>query len=43
MLKRFGVSSEGLGLKIESRGSPPHGGGEVIVTIPVVDKLTVSL
>ncbi|KAJ0026286.1 hypothetical protein Pint_07603 [Pistacia integerrima] len=40
MLKRFGVPSEGLGLKIESRGSPPHGGGEVILTIPVIDKLT---
>ncbi|KAJ0013245.1 hypothetical protein Pint_21701 [Pistacia integerrima] len=40
MLKRFGVPSEGLGLKIESRGSPPHGGGQVFVTIPVIDKLT---
>ncbi|XP_031250333.1 probable RNA 3'-terminal phosphate cyclase-like protein [Pistacia vera] len=40
LLKRFGVPYEGLGLKIESRGSPPHGGGEVILTIPVIDKLT---
>ncbi|KAJ0037822.1 hypothetical protein Pint_22194 [Pistacia integerrima] len=39
MLKRFGVPCEGLGLKIESRGSPPHGEGPVIVTIPVIDKL----
>ncbi|KAF8398671.1 hypothetical protein HHK36_014526 [Tetracentron sinense] len=31
MLKRFGVPSEGLELKIESRGSPPQGGGEVIL------------
>lgn len=43
LLKRFGVPSEGLELKIESRGSPPHGGGEVILTIPIVDRLTVSL
>ncbi|KAJ4704882.1 RNA 3'-terminal phosphate cyclase-like protein [Melia azedarach] len=39
MLKRFGVPSEGLELKIESRGAPPQGGGEVILTIPIVDKL----
>ncbi|KAJ0079187.1 hypothetical protein Patl1_24206 [Pistacia atlantica] len=37
MLKRFGVPSKGLGLKIESSGSPSHGGGQVIVTIPVID------
>ncbi|KAK3228152.1 hypothetical protein Dsin_008014 [Dipteronia sinensis] len=40
MLKRFGVPSEGLELKIESRGAPPHGGGEVILTVPTVEKLT---
>lgn len=43
LLKRFGVPSEGLELKIESRGSPPDGGGEVILTIPIVDRLMVSL
>ncbi|ESR37328.1 hypothetical protein CICLE_v10028663mg [Citrus x clementina] len=40
LLKRFGVPSEGLELKIESRGSPPDGGGEVILTVPIVDRLT---
>ncbi|XP_041020655.1 probable RNA 3'-terminal phosphate cyclase-like protein [Juglans microcarpa x Juglans regia] len=39
LLKRFGVPSEGLDLKIESRGSAPHGGGEVVLTIPVVQSL----
>ncbi|KAK2640840.1 hypothetical protein Ddye_022603 [Dipteronia dyeriana] len=39
MLKRFGVPAEGLELKIESRGAPPHGGGEVILTVPTVEKL----
>lgn len=43
MLKRFGVPPEGLELKIESRGVPPHGGGEIILSIPVVqDSLKVS-
>ncbi|KAL2458533.1 putative RNA 3'-terminal phosphate cyclase-like protein [Abeliophyllum distichum] len=36
MLKRFGVPPEGLELKIESRGVPPHGGGEIILSIPIV-------
>ncbi|PIN10061.1 RNA 3'-terminal phosphate cyclase [Handroanthus impetiginosus] len=36
MLKQFGVPSEGLDLKIESRGVPPLGGGEVILSVPVV-------
>ncbi|KAK6928276.1 RNA 3'-terminal phosphate cyclase, insert domain [Dillenia turbinata] len=27
---------EGLGLKIESRGAPPLGGGEVVLTVPTV-------
>ncbi|KAG8384740.1 hypothetical protein BUALT_Bualt04G0149600 [Buddleja alternifolia] len=36
MLKQFGVPSEGLDLKIESRGVPPHGGGEIILSIPIV-------
>uniref|UniRef100_A0A453MD65 RNA 3'-terminal phosphate cyclase domain-containing protein n=1 Tax=Aegilops tauschii subsp. strangulata TaxID=200361 RepID=A0A453MD65_AEGTS len=31
MLKHFGVPLEGLELKIESRGSPPRGGGEVLL------------
>ncbi|KAL2458532.1 putative RNA 3'-terminal phosphate cyclase-like protein [Abeliophyllum distichum] len=36
MLKRFRVPPEGLELKIESRGVPPHGGGEIILSIPIV-------
>ncbi|XP_073146314.1 probable RNA 3'-terminal phosphate cyclase-like protein [Henckelia pumila] len=36
ILKQFGVSSEGLDLKILSRGVPPHGGGEIILSVPVV-------
>ncbi|WCJ25425.1 RNA 3'-terminal phosphate cyclase-like protein [Euphorbia peplus] len=40
MLKQFGVPSEGLGLKIESRGVPPLGGGEVVLSVPMVQSLT---
>ncbi|GAB2294412.1 hypothetical protein Dimus_028620 [Dionaea muscipula] len=36
LLKRFGVTSEGLGIKIESRGVPPLGGGEVVLSVPIV-------
>ncbi|KMT11218.1 hypothetical protein BVRB_5g110520 [Beta vulgaris subsp. vulgaris] len=36
ILKRFGVPSEGLQLKIESRGVPPLGGGEVALSVPIV-------
>ncbi|KAF3783856.1 putative RNA 3'-terminal phosphate cyclase-like protein [Nymphaea thermarum] len=36
MLKHFGVPSEGLELKIQSRGSPPLGGGEVHLQVPIV-------
>lgn len=36
MLKRFGIPSDGLELKIESRGAPPDGGGEVVLTIPII-------
>ncbi|OVA00309.1 RNA 3'-terminal phosphate cyclase [Macleaya cordata] len=36
ILKRFGVPSEGLELKIESRGAPPQGGGEVILNVPMI-------
>lgn len=36
MLKRFGVPFEGLELKIESRGAPPLGGGEVVLGVPIV-------
>ncbi|WOL01026.1 hypothetical protein Cni_G09739 [Canna indica] len=36
MLKRFGVPLEGLEMKIESRGAPPLGGGEVILGVPIV-------
>ncbi len=42
LLKRFGVPSEGLDLKIVRRGSPPHGGGEVVLTIHSVKQLNVS-
>ncbi|XP_027345268.1 probable RNA 3'-terminal phosphate cyclase-like protein [Abrus precatorius] len=40
LLKRFGVPSEGLDLKVESRGLPPNGGGEVLLSLPVVQSLT---
>ncbi|XP_061957777.1 probable RNA 3'-terminal phosphate cyclase-like protein isoform X2 [Populus nigra] len=40
LLKQFGVPSEGLELKIESRGAPPHGGGEVLLSVPVIQSLT---
>ncbi|KAJ8749925.1 hypothetical protein K2173_013840 [Erythroxylum novogranatense] len=40
MLKQFGVPSEGLDLKIESRGSPPLGGGEIVLSVPIVQSLT---
>lgn len=39
LLKQFGVPSEGLDLKIESRGSSPHGGGEVLLAVPSVQSL----
>ncbi|XP_039146654.1 probable RNA 3'-terminal phosphate cyclase-like protein [Dioscorea cayenensis subsp. rotundata] len=43
MLKRFGVPLEGLELKIESRGAPPLGGGEVVLGLPIVhDSLTAA-
>ncbi|KAF3522094.1 hypothetical protein F2Q69_00046260 [Brassica cretica] len=40
ILKRFGVPSEGLDLKIEARGVAPEGGGEVLLTVPNVQTLT---
>ncbi|KAI3762097.1 hypothetical protein L1987_52520 [Smallanthus sonchifolius] len=36
LLKRFGVPSEGLELKIESRGVAPKGGGEVTLSVPII-------
>ncbi|XP_019175956.1 PREDICTED: probable RNA 3'-terminal phosphate cyclase-like protein [Ipomoea nil] len=36
ILKLFGVPSEGLDLKIENRGVAPNGGGEVILSVPIV-------
>lgn len=41
LLKKFGVPSEGLNLRIVNRGSPPLGGGEVILSVPVVQTLMV--
>lgn len=44
LLKRFGVPSEGLELKIESRGVAPKGGGEVTLSVPIVhNSLKVNL
>ncbi|CAJ2676545.1 probable RNA 3'-terminal phosphate cyclase-like protein [Trifolium pratense] len=40
ILKRFGVDFEALSLKIESRGLPPNGGGEVVLSLPIVQSLT---
>ncbi|KAJ1292874.1 hypothetical protein BS78_01G023700 [Paspalum vaginatum] len=37
MLKHFGVPLEGLELKIDSRGSPPLGGGEVFLRVPNIN------
>nr|XP_033517277.1 probable RNA 3'-terminal phosphate cyclase-like protein isoform X2 [Nicotiana tomentosiformis] len=36
VLKQFGVPAEGLELKIESRGVAPKGGGEVLLSVPMV-------
>ena len=36
LLKRFGVPSEGLELKILSRGVAPLGGGEVTLSVPII-------
>jgi len=33
MLKHFGVPLEGFALNIDSRGSPPLGGGEVFLRV----------
>ncbi|KAG4954780.1 hypothetical protein JHK87_040374 [Glycine soja] len=40
ILKRFGVPSEGLEIKVESHGLPPNGGSEVLLFVPVVQSLT---
>ncbi|KAM3254637.1 hypothetical protein ACQJBY_048234 [Aegilops geniculata] len=37
MLKHFGVPLEGLELKIENRGAPPRGGGEVLLRVPNIN------
>lgn len=36
ILKLFGVPPEGLELKIDSRGVAPNGGGEVVLSVPIV-------
>ncbi|KAL8199926.1 hypothetical protein R6Q57_013494 [Mikania cordata] len=36
LLKRFGVPSEGLELKIENRGVAPKGGGVVTLSVPII-------
>ncbi|KAJ6795636.1 putative RNA 3'-terminal phosphate cyclase-like protein [Iris pallida] len=36
ILQRFGVPKEGLILKVESRGAPPLGGGEIILGVPIL-------
>ncbi|XP_076909741.1 putative RNA 3'-terminal phosphate cyclase-like protein [Bidens hawaiensis] len=36
LLKRFGVPSEGLDLKIVSRGVAPKGGGEILLSVPII-------
>lgn len=33
LLKKFGIPPESVDLKIESRGVPPLGGGEVVLSI----------
>lgn len=44
MLKHFGVSLDGLELKIESRGAAPLGGGEVVLVVPIIpNSLSVSI
>ncbi|XP_022142004.1 probable RNA 3'-terminal phosphate cyclase-like protein [Momordica charantia] len=40
MLKHFGVDLKEVDLKIEGRGVPPHGGGEVTLTMPTVKSLS---
>ncbi|VAI28144.1 unnamed protein product [Triticum turgidum subsp. durum] len=37
MLKHFGVPLDGLELKIENRGAPPRGGGEVLLRVPNIN------
>lgn len=36
LLTRFGVSPEGLELKIEKRGVAPKGGGQVTLSVPII-------
>ncbi|XVF19615.1 hypothetical protein REPUB_Repub11eG0126000 [Reevesia pubescens] len=43
MLNQFGVPSEGLKLKIKSRGVSPYGGGEVHLAVPTVQHLTATM
>lgn len=38
MLRHFGIS-EGAALQINKRGAPPLGGGEVVLTLPIVREL----
>ncbi|KAG6396020.1 hypothetical protein SASPL_142158 [Salvia splendens] len=43
ILKQFGVPPEGLELKIVNRGVPPKGGGEVILSVPIVKELEAAI
>lgn len=42
LLKHFGVPTEELELKVQKRGAPPLGGGEVLLKVPIIQALTVS-
>ncbi|KAI4385424.1 hypothetical protein MLD38_003451 [Melastoma candidum] len=40
LLKRFGVPDDALKLKLVSRGVPPRGGGEILLSVPSVQSLS---
>ena len=43
LLKKFGVPTEDLELKILRRGAPPLGGGEVLLKVPQMHSLQVRI